>query len=50
MHTMNDNYTCKSSKKEEMKLKPEVRNFILNFSKSYFTKRKNGFEVEALLN
>lgn len=47
---MNKNYTLISSRKEEMILKPEVKDFILNFSKSYFTRTKNGFEVEALLN
>jgi len=47
---MNKNYTLTSSNKEEMILKPEVKGFILNFSKSYFTRSKNGFEVETILN
>lgn len=47
---MNNNYIYKSSEKGEMNLKPEVKHFILNFSKTYFTKNKNGLEVEVLLN
>jgi hypothetical protein len=47
---MNKNYTLTSSNREEMVLKPEVKDFILNFGKSYFTRSKNGFEVETVLN
>lgn len=47
---MNKNYTLISSSVEDILLKPEVKEFILNFSKSYFTKKKNGLEVEILLN
>lgn len=47
---MKENYTLKNQKDKSMLPKPEVKNFILNFSKSYFTTTKRGFEVEALLN